>query len=164
VFSRPLPRHRVAGTAVPLWPLFLTASISLVEPRGHLARLPLRQVLRAVHERTPVRIPHTPAIRVAGCSDDVAIFILHSAKMPGDRAINQPRSSLMGAIRRVCWRIGNYCELFGGAALARIWRRGAEQPHPPPISNPPSRLHSVHRQEQHLQQRVCVAVVDVPKP
>ena len=118
-------------------PLFLTAPIGVVEPLGHLPRLPLRQILCAVHDRFPVLIPYTPAIRVAGWPDDVAIFILHSAKMPNDCAINQPRSSLMGAIRFVCRRIGNYCELFGGAALTRIWARGAERSYSPPTSNLP---------------------------
>ena len=42
--------------------------------------------------------------------------------------------------RLVCRRIGNYCELFGGAALTRIWPRGAERCYSPPTSNPPSLL------------------------
>ena len=120
-------------------PLFLTASIGVIEPLGHLPRLPLRQILCAVHDRLPVRIPYTPAIRVAGWPDNVAIFILHSAKMPGDCAINQPRSSLMGAIRSYAG-VSVTTKLFGGAALTRIWPRGAERSHSPPTSNPPSLL------------------------
>src|SRR5690349_24428871 len=69
----------------------LAAPISIVEALDRFPGLPLAQILSPVYDRISVRIPHAPAIRVAGWPNDVAIFISHSAKMPSRCAINQHR-------------------------------------------------------------------------